>query len=153
MYYWFKSVHLSRPGIWVSPDNLTFLYRYVLYSTLLHLPPLRFHCVGGCLNEPRTVAISALAVRSLQPLGQISSTLGQISSTQGQISSTLGQISSTLGYRRSHPSQDNLHRLMFIVIMNKNISKEDQDFCCRLIHAGNSTCRTVRKGRQQLWLC
>ncbi len=21
---------------------------YVLYSTLLHLPPLRFHCVGGC---------------------------------------------------------------------------------------------------------
>jgi hypothetical protein len=21
---------------------------YILYSTLLHLPPLRFHCVGGC---------------------------------------------------------------------------------------------------------
>jgi hypothetical protein len=24
---------------------------YVLYSTLLHLPPLRFHCVGGCWNR------------------------------------------------------------------------------------------------------
>ncbi len=23
---------------------------YVLYSTLLHLPPLRFHCVGGCYH-------------------------------------------------------------------------------------------------------
>jgi hypothetical protein len=21
---------------------------YLRYSTLLHLPPLRFHCVGGC---------------------------------------------------------------------------------------------------------
>jgi hypothetical protein len=28
----------------------TFFSFYVLvrYSTLLHLPPLRFHCVGGC---------------------------------------------------------------------------------------------------------
>jgi hypothetical protein len=24
---------------------------YVLYSTLLHLPPLRFHCVGGCWDR------------------------------------------------------------------------------------------------------
>jgi hypothetical protein len=31
---------------------------YVIFSTLLHLPPLRFHCV-----EPRTVATSALTVR------------------------------------------------------------------------------------------
>jgi len=23
---------------------------HVQYSTLLHLPPLRFHCVGGCWN-------------------------------------------------------------------------------------------------------
>ncbi len=26
-------------------------FSYVLYSTLLHLPPLRFHCVGGCWNQ------------------------------------------------------------------------------------------------------
>ena len=25
--YWFKSVHLCSPGVWVSPDNLFFLYR------------------------------------------------------------------------------------------------------------------------------
>ncbi len=24
---------------------------YVLYSTLLHLPPLRFHCVGECWDR------------------------------------------------------------------------------------------------------
>jgi hypothetical protein len=24
---------------------------YVRYSTLLHLPPLRFHCVGGCRDR------------------------------------------------------------------------------------------------------
>ncbi len=24
---------------------------FVLYSTLLHLPPLRFHCVGGCWDR------------------------------------------------------------------------------------------------------
>jgi hypothetical protein len=24
---------------------------YVRYSTLLHLPPLRFHCVGGCWDR------------------------------------------------------------------------------------------------------
>ncbi len=24
---------------------------FVLYQTLLHLPPLRFHCVGGCCDR------------------------------------------------------------------------------------------------------
>ncbi len=28
-----------------------FLYFSVLYSTLLHLPPLRFQCVGGCRDR------------------------------------------------------------------------------------------------------
>ena len=27
VYYWFRSVHLSRPGVWISPDNISFLYR------------------------------------------------------------------------------------------------------------------------------
>jgi hypothetical protein len=31
------------------------LYFIVLYSTLLHLSPLRFHCANKCM-EPRTVA-------------------------------------------------------------------------------------------------
>jgi hypothetical protein len=34
---------------------------YVLYSTLLHLPPLRLHCVGGCWD--RTQDCCDLAVR------------------------------------------------------------------------------------------
>jgi hypothetical protein len=38
-----------------------FFFLFAHYSTLLHLPRLRFHCVGGCCNrlfrlEPRTVA-------------------------------------------------------------------------------------------------
>ncbi len=28
-----------------------FDFFYVLNSTLLHLPPLRFHCVGGCCDR------------------------------------------------------------------------------------------------------
>jgi hypothetical protein len=37
-------------------------YCYVVYSTLLHLPPLRFHDVDAGI-EPRTVPTLALAVR------------------------------------------------------------------------------------------
>ncbi len=34
-------VVIFRRGIFMN-------FFYVLYSTLFHLPPLRFHCVGGC---------------------------------------------------------------------------------------------------------
>jgi hypothetical protein len=30
---------------------LDFFFFNVQYSTLLHLPPLRFHCVGGCWDR------------------------------------------------------------------------------------------------------
>ncbi len=36
---------------------------YVRYSILLHLPPFRFHIVGGCWVETRTVVTLALALR------------------------------------------------------------------------------------------
>jgi len=41
-------------------------FSFSVRSTLLHLPPLRFHCVGGCWNGTLawTVATTALAVRS-----------------------------------------------------------------------------------------
>jgi hypothetical protein len=26
-------------------------YTFQVYSTLLHLPPLKFHCVGGCRDQ------------------------------------------------------------------------------------------------------
>jgi hypothetical protein len=38
-----------------------FIIFAILYSTLLHLPPLRFHCVGG--SNPGKVVTSALSVR------------------------------------------------------------------------------------------
>ncbi len=44
-------------------DFLYFFLFYVRYSTLFHLPPLRFHCVEDAGIEPRTVAITALTVR------------------------------------------------------------------------------------------
>jgi hypothetical protein len=40
---------------------------FVLYSTLFHLPPLRFHyVVGGCCIEPRPVVASALALYNVK---------------------------------------------------------------------------------------
>jgi hypothetical protein len=43
-----------------------FSFFYVCYSTLLHLPPIRFHCVGGCWVETRNVA--TLALTAMQTL-------------------------------------------------------------------------------------
>ncbi len=56
---------------------------YVRYSTLLHLTPLRFRCVGGCWDRTQDSCdyCSNHSARSHPLLGQISSTLGQISST------------------------------------------------------------------------
>ncbi len=46
-------------------------FRYVLYSTLLHLPPLRFHCVKGCWDPGqlrlRHWLSDALATRLYHP--------------------------------------------------------------------------------------
>ena len=36
---------LINRGIFVD------FFMYVLYSTLFYLPPLRFHCVGGCWDR------------------------------------------------------------------------------------------------------
>ncbi len=49
------------PANFIRKDGY-FGFFYVRYSTLLHLPPLRFHCVGGCWDRTRTVATTALAV-------------------------------------------------------------------------------------------
>jgi hypothetical protein len=53
-------VNINRGIIWI--------FFFVLYSTLLHLPLLRFYCVGGCWD--RTVATSALAVRRSNQLAR-----------------------------------------------------------------------------------
>ncbi len=63
----FRPTTVQVPNLaltWHETDNSAWLnFFYVLYSTLLHLPPLRFHCVGGCWDRTRTVATLALAVR------------------------------------------------------------------------------------------
>jgi hypothetical protein len=52
------------------------LFSYVLYSTLLHLPPLKFHCVGGCCDRTQDCCDIGIGSQTLWPLSQISSTLG-----------------------------------------------------------------------------
>ncbi len=42
------SAHLHHLLFWLKRNFLDFS---VLYSTLLHLPPLRFHCVGRCCDR------------------------------------------------------------------------------------------------------
>jgi hypothetical protein len=54
---------VSRLALNLYRVIILFLLLYVLNSTLRHLPPLTFHCVGGCWDQPRTVATLALAVR------------------------------------------------------------------------------------------
>jgi hypothetical protein len=46
-----------------------FFLFYVRYSTLLHLPPLRFHLSEDAGIEPRTVATTALAVSKAKQSG------------------------------------------------------------------------------------
>jgi hypothetical protein len=41
---WFTTTNLLCTGFFVKGG-------FLLYSTLLHLPPLRFRCVGGCWDR------------------------------------------------------------------------------------------------------
>jgi hypothetical protein len=42
---------------------------YVLYSTLLHLPPIRFRCVGGCWDRTQGSCDFGIGCQTLWPLG------------------------------------------------------------------------------------
>jgi hypothetical protein len=42
---------------------------YVLYSTLFHLPALRFHCVGGCWDRTQDSCNYGIDWQTLKPLG------------------------------------------------------------------------------------
>jgi hypothetical protein len=46
----------------------------VHYSTLLHLPLLRFHFVGGCWDRTQDCCDFGIESQTLQPLGYVSST-------------------------------------------------------------------------------
>jgi hypothetical protein len=54
--------------VFVYLRSSEYLQFYVRYSTLLHLPPLRFHCAGGCWD--RTQDCCDVGIDS-QTLGQI----------------------------------------------------------------------------------
>ncbi len=44
--------HFALQILNVTGGFFCFFFFYVLYSTLIHLPPLRFHCVGGsCMGS------------------------------------------------------------------------------------------------------
>jgi hypothetical protein len=63
---WRAWVHL--PSFW--------LFFYVLYSTLLHLLPVRLHWVGGCRD--RIQDCRDFGIQTLLPLSYISSTVDEI---------------------------------------------------------------------------
>ncbi len=48
-------------------------FSHVLYSTVPPLPPLRFHCVGGCWDRTQNCCDFDISCQTLQPLSQISS--------------------------------------------------------------------------------
>ncbi len=45
-----------------------FFFFYVRYSTLFHLPPLGFHCVGGCWDRTQDSYDYDIGCQTLQPL-------------------------------------------------------------------------------------
>ncbi len=48
-----------------------FFFFYVRYSTLLHLPPLRFHCVGGCWDRTKSPNLQTFKERRLHRLAEL----------------------------------------------------------------------------------
>ncbi len=84
----------------VYRDNLFLLFVYVII--LLHLPPLRFHCVGGDAGiEPRTVVTLTLTARRCSHSARSHPPRLQVSSTSARSQLThFGQILSTSA--RSH---------------------------------------------------
>ncbi len=46
-----NNLEREGPGLQFFFSGGFFGFLYVLYSTLFHLPLLRFHCVGGCWDQ------------------------------------------------------------------------------------------------------
>ncbi len=46
-----KLVNIYSKKLILKGHYFEFFSFYVQYSTLLHLPPLKFHCVGGCWDR------------------------------------------------------------------------------------------------------
>jgi hypothetical protein len=61
--------------LWVQPslmkykDKLRSTFFSIYLSTLMHLPPLRFHCVGGCWDRTQDCCDIGIGSQTLWPLG------------------------------------------------------------------------------------
>ncbi len=103
-------------------DFFDFFLFYVRYLTLLLLPPLRFHCVGGCWDRTQDSCDYGLVCQTLQPLGQISSTTRpDLIHNQARSNQQLGQILSTTrldlinNQARSHPQLGQISSIIIVV--------------------------------------
>jgi hypothetical protein len=47
-------------------EEYFFFFFYVLYSTLLHLLPLEFHCVEGCWDRTHNFGIGIQTLKTLR---------------------------------------------------------------------------------------
>jgi hypothetical protein len=61
-YYYRKIPHIS------NVKGGFFYVFYTIYSTLLHLPPLRIHCVGGCWDRTQDSCDYGIGFQTLLPL-------------------------------------------------------------------------------------
>jgi hypothetical protein len=90
---------------------------------MLHLPPLRFYCVGGCWDRSQDSCdfgigwqtLSSTSATSHPHSVPIASTFGYISSTLSYISYIPSYISSTLGYILSTSDTSHRHTAIHLI--------------------------------------
>ncbi len=112
-----------------------FLSFYVRYSTLLPVPPFRFHCVGRCGDRTKTVVTLALTASALTTLLDLIHSSARSYPQLGQILSTVVQISSTMWMRSStymmNVMYSNLWELYLGVKSSHLYSYMKRDYCKR----------------------
>jgi hypothetical protein len=128
---------------------------YVLYSTLLHLPPLRFHCDGGCWDRTRTVVTSALAVRSSNQSARSHSQKLRSCSAVQKVTVQLTRVQPSLkGYsiaQRMHSRLRRMQRRSF----GLSVAQEVAAYLSRMhrstvVYSLALRCRVAQKGATQL---
>jgi hypothetical protein len=93
-----------------------FLDLVVLYSTMLYLPPLRFHCVGGCWDRSQNCCDFGTRCQALLPLGYISFTFNTALSAAPQIPLSRNMLGSNPGlFRLRHWLSDALTTQLHLI--------------------------------------
>jgi hypothetical protein len=96
---------------------LYYIYVNIQYSTLLHLPPLIFHCVGGCWDRFQDCCDFSICSH---PHSAILSTLGKISSKLLKLSLPCYLLDKKLkvGYSINHPDCNQLKTSRTSCVLN-----------------------------------